>query len=170
MFKNYLKITLRHLAKNKIYTFINIGGLSLGIVSALGIFLILRFEYSFDTYHEDAERINRVVRKVNEFGEINFTQGIPYPMPYALQLDFPEIEAVTIVDCNIEPPVISIKDEDGEISKYKEQTGVAHVNADYFKIFTYEWLLGLRDRARVPIGNSRDSLKLQKNQHLKMRT
>ena len=69
MFKNDLKIAIRHLTKNKIYTFINIGGLCLGITSAMVIFLILKFEFSFDTFHEDADRIFRVVREENVYGE-----------------------------------------------------------------------------------------------------
>jgi len=89
MFKNYLKTTVRTLTKNKIYTLINVAGLALGIVCALAIFLIIKLQSSFDTYHEDPQNIYRVVRAENKFGEINHSPGIPYPLPDALRNVFP---------------------------------------------------------------------------------
>jgi len=79
MFKNYFKTTLRTLSKNKTYALINISGLALGIVCALAIFLIIRLQTSFDTYHDDPQNIYRIVRAENEFGEIKHSPGIPYP-------------------------------------------------------------------------------------------
>ncbi|MFQ5631555.1 MAG: ABC transporter permease, partial [bacterium] len=142
MFKNDLKIAIRHLIKNKTYTLINIGGLCLGVTSALAIFLILTFELSFDTFHENAGRIFRVVRAENVFGKINYTPATPYPLPRALKLDFPEIEAVSILDRNFDASVIAIEREKGDIFRYREKSGVAFVDPEYFQIFTYQWLQG----------------------------
>jgi len=151
MFKNYLKTTVRTLTKNKIYTLINVAGLALGIVCALAIFLIIKLQSSFDTYHEDLQNIYRVVRTENEFGEINHSPGIPYPLPEALRNDFPNIPNLTIVDSNFGPPVISVE-KNGTTFRFKEKdNSVAFVNPDYFKIFKYKWLhgkcfVGLRGR------------------------
>jgi len=142
MFKNYFKTTLRTLSKNKTYAVINISGLALGIVCALAIFLIIRLQSSFDTYHEDPQNIYRVVRTENEFGEISHSPGLPYPLPEALRNDFPNIPNLTIVDSNFGPPVISIE-KNGTTFRFKEKdSSVAFVNPDYFKIFKYEWLQG----------------------------
>jgi hypothetical protein len=108
MFKNFFKLSLRSMARNKVHALINVAGLSLGIVGALVIFLIIRFELNFDTHHRDADRIYRLVRTDNEFGKIRHTPGVPYPLPQALRNDFPEIEHVAIVDANFTPSVFAV--------------------------------------------------------------
>ncbi|NIR52886.1 FtsX-like permease family protein [candidate division KSB1 bacterium] len=139
----YFKITFRNLIKSKSYTFINVTGLALGITCALVIFLIIRFEYSFDNYHEDDERIFRVVAESREFGETSHTAGVPFPLPEAMRTDFPEIEHLTIVDSNFGDPVISVQQLDGSFRRFREkERGVAFVEPDYFDIFTYRWLQG----------------------------
>ncbi len=142
MLTNYFKVTLRNLVKNKSYAFINIVGLSLGIVCALLIFAIIKFDLSFDTYHDDPENIYRIVRIDNKFGNIMHDPGLAYPMPTAVRNDFPEIEYISLVDCNFNSLVISIKQADGSIEKYREEDNVAYVENDYFKIFRREWLEG----------------------------
>jgi putative ABC transport system permease protein len=57
MFKNYLKITLRNLKKNKIYSFINISGLAIGIACCILIVLWVQDELSYDRFHENAENL-----------------------------------------------------------------------------------------------------------------
>ena len=104
------------------------------------IFLIIRFEFSFDTYHVDPENIYGFVHSANKFGEIKFSPGVPYPAPRAIKNDFPQIEYLTIVDCNFSPSVIAVTQKDGTISRFKEEKGIAYVNSDYFKILTNDWL------------------------------
>lgn len=142
MLKNYFKLAVRNLFKNKSSTVINITGLALGMTCALVIFLIVKFERSFDTHHEGADRIYRIVTEDHEFDETSYTPGVPYPLPSAMRTDFPEIEALTIVDSNFGDPVISVQHDDGQVARFKETRGVAFVEPDYFKIFTYEWLRG----------------------------
>lgn len=142
MFKNDLKFTLRNLLKNRLYTLINVAGLALGIACALIIFLIIKFELSFDTYHRDAERIYRLVRATNEYGSTEHTPGVPHPLPEALRSDFPEFRQVTIVDANFTPFVYSVTRDNGTVAKFKDEPNVAFVDPDYFKIFSYRWLSG----------------------------
>ena len=61
MLRNYLKIALRHIRKHKVYSFINIAGLAVGMGCCLLIFLFVRDELAFDRYHEKADRIFRLV-------------------------------------------------------------------------------------------------------------
>lgn len=145
--ESFLKLTLRNIARNKMHTFINVAVLSLGIVGALVIFLIIRFEFSFDAYHTDSDRIFRLVRTVDEFGQTNHSPGVPYLLPQTMQNDFPEIEQVTIVDNNFTPSVFAVTRDDGSIAKFKEEQGVAFVDPDYFKIFSYRWFYGDPDHA-----------------------
>ncbi|XHR97182.1 helix-turn-helix domain-containing protein [Mucilaginibacter sp. UC70_90] len=61
MFKNYFKIALRNLIRNKSYATINITGLAIGIAACLLIFLIVQYETSFDSFHPNKDRIYRIV-------------------------------------------------------------------------------------------------------------
>ncbi|NIR49133.1 ABC transporter permease [candidate division KSB1 bacterium] len=63
MFKNYLKITLRNMLKNKVYSVINIFGLALGMACSMLIFMYIAHELSYDRYHSNADRIYRVTQK-----------------------------------------------------------------------------------------------------------
>jgi len=93
MFKNYLKIALRNMNKNKSYSMINIFGLTLGMACCILIMLWIQDELSFEDFHKKADRIARVVSKINfDSGEIlRSTRSIP-PLANALKEDYPEIE------------------------------------------------------------------------------
>ena len=60
MIKNYLTIALRNFRRNKLFTFINIIGLSIGISAAIVIYLIVNYDFTFDKFHKDGDRIYRV--------------------------------------------------------------------------------------------------------------
>jgi len=64
MFKNYFKVALRNLWKNKIYTFINITGLAIGLACCMLIILYTKDEVSYDRFHANAPNIYHVVSKV----------------------------------------------------------------------------------------------------------
>lgn len=141
MFKNYLKIAARNLVKNKSHTLINIGGLSLGIVSALVIFLVIQYDLNFDTFHQDADRIYRVVTENSDYGTIDYDRGGPYPRTKAIREDITGLESVTLVNTNFATPVVSLPEGAGTDTKFKEEN-LALVEPEYFKIFTYTWLSG----------------------------
>ncbi len=92
MLKNYLRVALRSLFRNKLYSAINIFGLAIGMTACLMIFLWVRHEVSYDRFHGNADRIYRIERKV-DFREIHsqvpITSG---PYGPALVSDYPEIE------------------------------------------------------------------------------
>ncbi|MFC1564749.1 ABC transporter permease [candidate division KSB1 bacterium] len=95
MFMNYLKITIRNIRRYKVYSFINIAGLSIGIACFLAIFLYIRFETSYDNYHEDAGRIFRVARTASEIEKFGNTSGfacICGPAATFLKENFPQVE------------------------------------------------------------------------------
>ena len=63
MFRNYLKTAIRNLSRNRIYSLINIAGLSIGLACAMLILLYVKDEASFDRFHKNAKNIYRVVQK-----------------------------------------------------------------------------------------------------------
>jgi putative ABC transport system permease protein len=106
MFKNYLKITLRNLFRNKLYTFINIFGLAIGLAACMMIYLWVQDELSFDRFHQNASRIYRVERKFDfkeMHGQAPITSG---PYGPALVSDYIEVENFVRLDRN----ELSIKD------------------------------------------------------------
>jgi putative ABC transport system permease protein len=64
MYRNYILTTFRHLFRNKIYSLINIAGLSLGLAAAMLILLFVRDEHSYDQFHDKKALIYRVVRRM----------------------------------------------------------------------------------------------------------
>ncbi|WP_121355038.1 ABC transporter permease [Flavisolibacter nicotianae] len=93
MLRNYFKIALRHLQKNKLYALVNIFGLSIGIASCLLIGLYIWHELSFDRFHKNADRIARVTWQYN-FGDAeNKTATTGTRVGPDFQRHFPEVEA-----------------------------------------------------------------------------
>lgn len=90
MLKNYIKIALRNLRKNPGYSFINIFGLALGMGISILILLFVQYELSYDTYHENSDRIVRASRAwFNQDGETSLHLGHAAP-PFGplLEQDF----------------------------------------------------------------------------------
>ena len=92
MFKNYLKTALRNIRRFKGYTFINITGLSIGMACCLLIFLWIRYEWNYDRFHKDADRIHRIVASWPRGSSSAWTWRTPPPLADALKTDLPEIE------------------------------------------------------------------------------
>ncbi|CAN5821872.1 ABC transporter permease [soil metagenome] len=93
MFKNYFKTAWRNILKNKVFSAINIFGLAIGIAAFLLIVNYLRFEYSFDDFNANKDRIYRVPMTVTEKGGKLQTFAFTYPaVAPAMKKDFPEIE------------------------------------------------------------------------------
>jgi putative ABC transport system permease protein len=91
MFKNYLKIALRHLKKSPTYSFINIAGLAVGMACCLLISLYVFNELGYDKFHQNAERIFRVQVDLNLNGILYREASIQFPAAEALEQDFPGV-------------------------------------------------------------------------------
>ncbi|RPJ03444.1 MAG: ABC transporter permease, partial [Candidatus Aminicenantes bacterium] len=93
MFRNYLKIALRHIRKHKAYSFINITGLAVGMGCCLLISLFVRDELVFDRYHEKADRIFRLVDGFDVEGDQDeFYALSSAPFAAAMKREFPQVE------------------------------------------------------------------------------
>src|SRR5690242_16579216 len=80
MFKSYFKTAWRNIARNKVYSIINILGLALGVSACLIIFLITNFQLSFDTFHPDKDRIYRLAANGQDMEGKTFKTGfVPNP-------------------------------------------------------------------------------------------
>ncbi len=100
MLRNYLKILLRSIQKNKVYSFINIMGLAVGMAIALMVMLWVQRELSFDRFHEKADRLFRVAFSTDKrilYAESFHGEYLPGLAAQYLQEEYPEIEAGTII-------------------------------------------------------------------------
>lgn len=88
MFKNYLKIALRNLLKNKVYSLINISGLAIGMTATIMIGLWINDELSNNDYFENKATIAQVFQHQSSNGEVETGEAIPRPLEFALRKDY----------------------------------------------------------------------------------
>ncbi len=98
MFRNYFKVATRNLLKHKFYAIINVLGLAIGMTCCLLIFLYVRHELSYDTFHTKADRIYRVVTDIKTPTETLNIDITSAPMPAYMKADFPEVEDMVRLD------------------------------------------------------------------------
>ncbi|MEO7043898.1 MAG: ABC transporter permease, partial [Ferruginibacter sp.] len=140
MFKNYFKTALRIFRKNKATTLINVLGLSIGISSALIIFMVVEYDFSFDKFEPAKERIYRIVTD----GDGWKSAGVPAPMHETVQRSVSGIEAsAPIFQYNGDGTKVAIPQGNNKPTKiFKKQESIAFVDSNYFRIFPHEWLAG----------------------------
>ncbi len=137
MLPNYLNIAFRKLARNKIYSFINVLGLTLGICTCLVIYLITQYEFSFDNFHEDRDRIY-CVDAVVLGGRWNC---VPGPMPAAMRQEMSGIQTVAAYQTYSASATIP-GDKDEKSKRFDDDGSIVIVEPQYFDIFRYQWLSG----------------------------
>jgi putative ABC transport system permease protein len=144
MFSHYFKTAFRSLTRNRIYTMINIAGLSVGIAVCMLIFIIIQFQTSFDSFHSNKNRIYRVLTEYHHVDAANIAYGkdVPFPMPRALKTAFPQIEQVAPIFASQNDQLL-IPDDNGTVVKtFKEQRGVFFTEPSFFKMFDFSLLAG----------------------------
>ena len=163
MFKNYFRNAVRVVGKNKVFSLINISGLSIGISSALVIYILVAYDLSFDKFEKDRDRIYRVVSNFTFAGEIYHNYGITYPMGKVVKNETTGIEVVAPFYTWGEGGKISIPGSAKEPVVFKKQDRTVFADENFFKIFEYEWLAGsakssLRQPYQVVLSKSRADL------------
>ncbi len=108
MYRNYFKIGYRNLLKNKGYSFINIGGLAIGLTVAMLITLWLNDELSFNKYHENYDNIVQVLRHDNFNGEEHVNTAQVRGLGYVLNNEYEDyFKHVALVRARVENRVIA---------------------------------------------------------------
>ncbi|MES2606397.1 MAG: ABC transporter permease [Pseudomonadota bacterium] len=136
MFRNYLAVTLRSLLGNKLFSFINVVGLAVGLASVMLIGLYVADELGYDRYHDDTERLFRVSR---DFYPVNGSEELllatnAAPAAELLQADFPEVEATARAWGG---RVLLIRDD---VEFYND--AVQFVDPALLQMFHFEWVAG----------------------------
>ncbi|WP_143960304.1 FtsX-like permease family protein [Litoribacter populi] len=139
MFKSYFKIGWRTLIRNKEYALMNIAGLALSITCCLFIFTLVKHHLGFDNFHENKDRIYRIVTEMHSENE-HYSTGVPTPLG-ALVRDnqtFSEKTARIFIHPNA---LITLTDKE-EKTKYKEPEGVTFAEPEFFEIFNFPLIKG----------------------------
>ena len=147
MFRNFFTTAFRSFLRNKIFSAINIIGLAIGISSALVIFLIVKYDFSFEKFQPDAGRIFRLGGEYTFEGNVSYNSGAPIPMGNAVAKEVRGVEVmsffltrngqrVSIPQAGKEKPVV-----------YKKENRVVYADRNYFKIIPYQWITGSPESA-----------------------
>jgi len=136
MIKNYLRVTWRNLVKNKVFSFINITGLAIGLACFLLIALYVTDELAYDRYNEKAERIYRVDAAIKFGGnELNLAVSSD-PMGATLKKDYPQVEEYTRIYASNGNKLIKRNNE------FISEDEVAHADSTFFNVFTLPAISG----------------------------
>jgi putative ABC transport system permease protein len=142
MFKNYLKTALRNLQRQRANALINISGLTLGIACSLLLFLMVRYQSSFDQYHSKKDRIYRLVHQSDgNRGNTDYQAGVQAVLPEAVRTDFPEAEQVVFTSYRSDA-LVTVPQRQGEAKKYQEERGVVYTESNFFDVFDRGVLMG----------------------------
>jgi putative ABC transport system permease protein len=133
MLKNYFKLAWRNLIKHKADSFINIVGLCVAFTCGLLLFLSVYFEFSFDTFHKNADNIYKVYHNVSRPKEVQTGTSVPVPLTPVLKQSIPEIKyAARYINS-------------GAVIRYKEKklsTNLKYTDADFFRMFSFPIVKG----------------------------
>lgn len=135
MVKNYLKVALRNLMRQKGYTALNILGLTVGITSSLLILLYIFYETSFDNFHSKADRIYRISSEITEPDNTVKWVSTQTPLGYTLKNEFSEVEQyVRFASAGRN------RFEKDEINYFEEN--IYYVDSTVFDVFDFDFIAG----------------------------
>ena len=145
MIKRQLLFALRRLGRHKLTTGINLLGLTFGILACTVIYLYVAYEFSFDRFHPDADRIYRLVTSVRAPGLQDENAMASPPIGAALRQRTTAFSAVTTLytdNTRVLIPVAGKPDLVIPGISSDEPYHITFADTDYFKIFHYQWLDG----------------------------
>ena len=139
-FKNYFKIAVRHILKNKLYTFLNVAGLVVGLTCFFLIYLYVQYEYSYDKNFSNSSQIYRIVAKNNRvYLGSDIMNATPGPLAPFLKENFPEVLNTTRIR----------KTE--RLVQYEMNTGIEnrflYVDREFLDMFMVKFLKGNSNQA-----------------------
>ena len=145
MIKNYFRITWRNMMRNKIFSFINIFGLSTGLACCMLIVLYLYSELAYDAYHKNIKRLYQVGTTFITNGKRDRYPAEPAVMAQNMKTSFPEVEmtarVVVFSFFGENKTLVQYTRPDGTLYSYYESKGCA-ADASFFKMFDYHFVEG----------------------------
>ncbi|HKI77117.1 MAG TPA: ABC transporter permease [Ignavibacteriaceae bacterium] len=150
MIKSYLKIAMRSLFKNKLYSFVNIAGLAIGMSACILILLWVTDELSYNKFNKNIDSIF-VIPQTQHYQTVGDFTVMPTPIPLApaLKEEIPEIKYATRYASYLGKRKITFEEK-----TFNQQVNFA--DPDFFKIFSFDFIEGdkenaLRDKSSIII-------------------
>lgn len=141
MIRNYFKTALRSILNKKIYSIINLLGLSVGIACSLLIFIFIHFELNFDQFHTKKDRIHRISSQFS-FGDVNMTTAMsPSAVLPTLLDEFPEVKSGVRVFRAFRPEVIKVN------GNQFQESEIFYADSTFFNVFDFELVSGNSEKA-----------------------
>ena len=143
MLRNHLSLGWRTLVRNKVFSVINIVGLSIGLTAFILIMLYVRFELSYDDFHYNAKDIYRINTSVDLSGDrINYESSTYQGIIDALRDNCPEIKSLTVISTfNSDGTLLRIAD-DGRQRKAISTFKGCYADAAFFKVLSFPLIAG----------------------------
>ena len=138
MFKNYFKIALRNMQRQKLFSFINISGLAIGITCCLLVLLFIQNELSYDMFHVNADRIYRLEEGYTFNDEFRRTEYTAAPYGPTMVKEFPEVVNSVRIDNGYIWDRIFIRYKEKEF--FEEYFNVA--DPSIFEVFSFPLIKG----------------------------
>ncbi|MCF2492054.1 ABC transporter permease [Dyadobacter chenhuakuii] len=144
MIKNYLKIAWRNVLKSKLFSAINVFGLSVGMTCCMLLLLYIQSEISFDKQHEHIDDLYLLrSENVQSSGEKMDNPRGPAPYAEAMKMEFSEVVQVTRLWQNfLEDKSLFTVNQPGQGEKSFYETKGIHADSTFFDVFTYEFVEG----------------------------
>jgi putative ABC transport system permease protein len=137
MFKLNLKIAFRNLFKHKVYTLINVLGLSIGMASCILIFIFIKYQLNFDRGYQHEDRIVRFVTDWKYDSFVDYSSGSPMPFSAAARTEIQGIEKMAAIGKN--GGVVIVRDKNGK-ETFKDSKTVYFAEPAIFDIFNLNWI------------------------------
>ena len=148
MFKNYLKIAWRNVMKSKLFSFINIIGLSVGLTCCMLISLYIINETSYDVYQKNADNIYQLGTEFIGLGNFKKLPNTPAAMGETMKNVFPEIEQTTRLAglFSEDKTLLQFNEPNGSSKSFYETKGFL-ADSTFFRMFTYNFVEGTASSA-----------------------
>ncbi|WP_111684394.1 ABC transporter permease [Winogradskyella tangerina] len=140
MIKNYFKIAWRNIMKNKVFSLINIIGLTIGLSASFVIGLMIYYDYTFDNFHKDDDRIYRVVTDFTSPEGQFHNPGVTVALEDAIK----ENSNFEIINGFYTERPSKVENRESNL-EFKWPKFVIYTNGEYFDIFKYNFLAGNMD-------------------------
>ncbi|MBN2356824.1 ABC transporter permease [candidate division KSB1 bacterium] len=134
MARSYVKLAVRNIKKQMLYSIINIAGLALGLTCSLLIFLYIQDEVRYDRYHERAEQLYRVTMREEIGGRTDHFAGVPFGAAQTFAAELPEIIRLQRLVFSADAAVLA--------KQTHELPRLLHADTCFFKDFTHSFLYG----------------------------
>ncbi len=135
--------------KEKVYSFVTISGLALGLACVMCILLFVNDELSYDRYHSKKDRIFRVIQGGDSEEQ---SSSLPFPSGPTLQNDFPDLVEKQVRLFNFQASTLSVVHEENGVARPFNEPRFFFADSSYFQVFDHRFIEGNPDRALMGPG------------------